>query len=177
VPPNPEKDALLHALSQTLVAQTRQTLDSNNAALTPLFAQQNALRSAHPQLSRELEELSRLDAAIDANERVLRDAMRDADVVIVEAAGRKRPEIDEVLCAPTAVGRQVYELVAEKAGCEAARVALGRALDRGRVPCEVWTRQIRGVAREEFLKMVVVRKIARGLGLEMRGVMEEGGWR
>ncbi len=118
-----------------------------------------------------------MDVAIDANERVLRDAMRDADIVIVEAAGRKRPEIDEVLCAPTAVGRQVYELVSEKAGCEAARVALGRALDRGRVPCEVWTRQIRGVAREEFLKMVVVRKIARGLELEMRGVVEEGGWR
>ena len=177
MPPNPEKDALLHALSQSLVAQTRQTLEYNNAALAPLLAQQNALRSAHARLSRELEELSLLDVAIDANERVLRDAMRDADIVIVEAAGRKRPEIDEVLCAPTAVGRQVYELVAEKAGCEAARVALGRALDRGRVPCEVWTRQIRGVAREEFLKMVVVRKIARGLELEMRGVMEEGGWR
>lgn len=102
--------------------------------------------------------------------------MRDADVVIHEAAGRQRPGIDEVLCAPTAVGRQVYELVAEKAGFEAARVALGRALDRGRIPCEVWARQVRGVAREEFLKMVVVRKIGKGLGLEMRG-LEQGGWR
>lgn len=103
--------------------------------------------------------------------------MRDADVVIVEAAGRKRPEIDEVLCAPTAVGKQVYELVAEKAGCESARMALGRALDRGRVPCEVWARQVRGVAREEFLKMVVIRKIAKGLGLEMSGLVEEVAWR
>lgn len=93
--------------------------------------------------------------------------MRDADNVIAEAKHRTVPPVDEVLVAPTVVGEQLYELVAEERACVEARGVLARALDRGRVGVEVWVRVNRGVAREEFLKKALVRKCASGLGLRV----------
>jgi ESCRT-I complex subunit TSG101 len=91
--------------------------------------------------------------------------MRDADKVIAEAKHRTVPGVDEVLVAPTVVAEQMYELVAEERACVEARGVLNRALDRGRVGVEVWVRNTRGVAREEFLKKALIRKAARGMGL------------
>ena len=46
---------------------------------------------------------------------------------------------------------------------------LQKAVDRGRVSGDGFVRQIRSLGRECFLKMVLARKCARGLGLEMGG--------
>jgi len=75
------------------------------------------------------------------------------------------PGVDEMLIAPTAVGNQLYELVAEERACVAAREGLGKALDRGRVGVESWVKGVRGVAREEFLKKWLAGRIGEGLGL------------
>lgn len=72
--------------------------------------------------------------------------------------------------APTVVGEQLYRLVAEERAIAEAMFVLGRALDKGRVGGDVFVRQMRGLARERFLKKVGVGKCARGLGLEMGGV-------
>ena len=73
--------------------------------------------------------------------------------------------MDDVLVAPTVVGEQLYGLVAEERALVEARGVLTRALDRGRVGCEGWVKGVRGLAREEFLKKVLIRKCARGMGL------------
>ena len=99
--------------------------------------------------------------------------MRSADTVVADAAHRTVPGVDEVLVAPTVVGEQLYELVAEERACVEARAVLGRALDRGRIGCEGWAKGVRGLAREEFLKKALVRKCARGMGLR---VGEEQEW-
>jgi ESCRT-I complex subunit TSG101 len=166
IPPNPEKDALLHALSQTLVAQTRQVITSNTSATASLTAQQSALLDAHSALQSELEQLEALDNALSSNERILLAAMRDAEQVMHDASSRRRPDIDDVLVCPTVVGGQLYNLVAEERACEEARLAVARALDRGRVGLDVFVKQSRALAREEFLKKALVRKVAKGMGLE-----------
>ncbi|KAF2397723.1 UEV-domain-containing protein [Trichodelitschia bisporula] len=175
IPPNPEKEHLLHSLSATLVDQTTRILNSNAAALQPLQAQQSALHAAHATLAEELSDLQFIDATLAANERILRDAMRDADAAIRDSARRRRPEVDEVLVCPTVVGGQVYGLVAEARACEEARVALARGLDAGRVGLEAFVKQTRSLAREEFLKKALVRKIALGVGLDLHGWKEPGG--
>ena len=91
--------------------------------------------------------------------------MRDADKVIENAKHRTVPGVDEVLVAPTVVGEQLYALVAEEISCRDSRALLGRMLDRGRVGCEGWVKEVRRVSREEFLKKVLVGKCARGMGL------------
>ena len=91
--------------------------------------------------------------------------MRDADACIANAQHRSVPSVDEVLVAPTVVGQQLYELVAEEKAIRDTREALGRALLNGRVSSESWVKAVRGLAREEFLKKVLVKKCAVGMGL------------
>lgn len=73
VPPNPEKDALLSALSSTLVASTRRTVEQNLAAVSPLQAQQAALQTARAKLTAELEQMGQLEKALERNEGILRE--------------------------------------------------------------------------------------------------------
>ncbi|EUC51019.1 hypothetical protein COCMIDRAFT_31586 [Bipolaris oryzae ATCC 44560] len=166
VPPNPEKDALLRALSQTLVSQINQTVSSNMAAIAPLRAQQAALQNAHARLQAELGELQQLDAALASNEQVLKGAMIEADRVMEDARRRKAPDVDDVLVAPTVVGGQLYTLTAEEKGIADALFVLGRALDKGRITPDVFVKQTRSLAREQFLKKALIKKIARGMALD-----------
>ncbi|KAF2865148.1 UEV domain-containing protein [Massariosphaeria phaeospora] len=166
VPPNPEKDALLRALSQTLVSQLQQTVSSNHAAVAPLRAQQVALQTAYSRLQAELGELQQLDAALASNENILREAMIEADRVMEDARRRKAPDVDDVLVAPTIVGGQLYNLAAEERGIADALFVLGRALDKGRVGADVFVKQTRSLAREQFLKKALIKKIAKGMALD-----------
>ncbi|OAL49086.1 UEV-domain-containing protein [Pyrenochaeta sp. DS3sAY3a] len=166
VPPNPEKDALLRALSQTLVSQINQTVSSNVAAVAPLRAQQVALQNAHSQLQVELGELQQLAAALASNEQVLKGAMAEADRVMEDARRRKAPDVDDVLVAPTVVGGQLYTLAAEEKGIADALFVLARGLDKGRVSADVFVKQTRSLAREQFLKKALMKKIAKGLALD-----------
>lgn len=166
IPPNPEKDALLTALSSTLVAQLRQTITDNTNAIASLQAQQFALREAHGRLQAELDQLQQLDAALASNEQILRNAMVEADRVMEEARTRKVPDVDDVLVAPTLVGGQLYSLCAEEMACADALFVLGRALDRGRVGADVFVKQTRSLAREQFLKKALIKKIAKGMALD-----------
>lgn len=140
VPPNPQKDALLTALRQTLVQQTRQVVASNQAAVTPLRAQQQALQAAYSQLQAELGELQQLDAALASNEKILKGAMVEADRAMDDAQKRQAPDVDDVLVAPTVVGQQLYTLAAEERGIADALFILGRALDKGRITADVFVK-------------------------------------
>ncbi|KAF2278863.1 UEV-domain-containing protein [Westerdykella ornata] len=166
VPPNPEKDALLQALSQTLCAQIRQTVTSNTSALAPLRSQQAALQTAYWTLQNELHQVQELDAALASNEKILQETMREADRVMEEARTRKVPDVDDVLVAPTVVGGQLYNLAAEERAIADALFVLGKALDRGRVGADVFVKQTRSLAREQFLKKALIKKIAKGLALD-----------
>lgn len=169
IPPNPQKDAILTALSATLVNQIHKAVTDNAAAIAPLQAQQVALRQAQSRLQSEIEQLSQLDAALSSNEKILHDAMHQADRVMEDARRRKVPDVDDVLVAPTVVGGQLYALCAEEKACADAMFVLGRALDKGRVSSDVFVKQTRSLARERFLKMALVKKIARGMGLDEAG--------
>jgi ESCRT-I complex subunit TSG101 len=148
------------------VAQSRQVITSNTEATASLTAQQSALRNAHAVLESELEQLQALDQALESNERILLNAMRETEQVMRDASGQRRPDIDDVLVCPTVVGGQLYNLVAEERACEEARLAIGRALDRGRISLDVFVKQSRSLAREEFLKKALIRKVAKGMGLD-----------
>jgi len=82
------------------------------------------------------------------------------------------PSIDDLLVAPTAVANQLYDLVAEERALGDTIFVLGRAVEKGRVSPQTFVKVTRGLAREWWLKKVLVRKCARGMGLD-DGV----GWR
>jgi ESCRT-I complex subunit TSG101 len=167
IPPNPEKEHLLQAISTSLVQQAQQKVQQNLSAIAPLQAQQQALRAAYARLENERSQLENLDATLSSNESILRRSIQDCNHVISEAKSKKQPPIDEVLVAPTLVAQQLWTLTAEEAACREAMYVLQKAVDRGRISGNDFVRQMRGLGRESFLKMVLARKCARGLGLEV----------
>ena len=140
IPPNPQKDALLAAFSQTLTQQISSSHASNLSALPPLRAQQAALTQTLNAINRETSQLNDLEALLSSNEKILHQAMRDADKVLEDAKRRTVPNIDEVLVAPTVVAGQLYQSVAEEKAIEESRAVLGKALDKGRIGSEVWAK-------------------------------------
>jgi ESCRT-I complex subunit TSG101 len=65
------------------------------------------------------------------------------------------------------VGQQVYNAVAEEQAARDVRLALGRALDKGRIGVKEYVKEMRGVGREEFFRKALVRKAGVGMGLEV----------
>ena len=185
IPPNPEKDAVLHSLSRAIT----QTLQSNvaraNSAISPLHAQSNALNAAMATLQSEASSLNNLQTTLQSNISILQHSLHQADTVIAGAKARLDdlssssnpsnkpptglPPIDDVLVAPTVVGKQLYDLVADERGIQRALYALQVGLVTGRVRMDAWAKHTRGLAREAFLKKALIRKAGLGMGLSVDG--------
>jgi len=166
IPPNPEKDMLLHQLAQTLHAMRQQARAQNDSSLQGLQAQRAAMDAAAAAIQTESAQLAQLTDLLSSNTAILQDSLRKADKVIESSAALPEPDIDELLVAPTVVGNQLYELVAEERALADAIFVLGRAVERGKVAPGAFARMTRSLAREWYLKKALVRKIGVGMGLE-----------
>lgn len=186
IPPNPEKDALLHAVSRTLAETLHAHATQSDTAAQSLVSQSRSLHAAMATLQGEVSNLNSLHASLQSNTTILQQSIHRADATIADAQVRSAsastsavvpstssadpqsglPPIDEVLVAPTVVGKQLYDLVAEEQGLQHALYALQAALVRGVIGVDSWSRQTRGLAREAFLKRALIRKIGLGMGLE-----------
>ncbi|KAK4194483.1 UEV domain-containing protein [Triangularia verruculosa] len=165
IPPNPEKDALLHQLASTLHALRQQARDQNASSLLGLQAQRQAMAQANHRLQSESAQLTQLSSLLTSNTAILQDSLRKADSVIENSSRLPEPNIDELLVAPTVVGNQLYDLVAEERALADAIFVLGRAVERGRIAPQTFARLTRSLAREWYLKKALVKKIGVGMGL------------
>ncbi|OQE11299.1 hypothetical protein PENFLA_c073G06459 [Penicillium flavigenum] len=187
IPPNPEKDALLHAVSRTLAEALRANAAQSDTAAQSLVSQSRSLHAAMATLQGELSALNTLHTTLQSNTTVLHQSIHRADATIADAQARSTsisassapststpsgntpsglPPIDDVLVAPTVVGKQLYDLVAEEQGIQQALYALQAALVRGVIGVDSWSRHTRSLAREALLKRALIRKIGRGMGLD-----------
>ncbi len=130
-----------------------------------LDAQRAAMNAAASRLQAESAQLAQLSGLLTANSSILQDSLRKADGVIENSSKLPEPNIDELLVAPTVVGNQLYELVAEERALADAIFVLGRAVERGRIAPGTFARMTRSLAREWYLKKALVRKIGVGMGL------------
>ncbi|OTA03608.1 Vacuolar sorting protein/ubiquitin receptor Vps23 [Trichoderma parareesei] len=167
IPPNPEKDALLRQLAQTLASIRQRSRQQNESSLAGLEAQQSAMLSAMSALQAEMGQLTQLSNVITSNTNILHDALRKADAVIEGSRSYAVPDIDELLVAPTVVANQLYRVVAEERALGDAIFMLGRAVERGRISPAAFAKMTRSLAREWYLKKALARKIAQGMGLLM----------
>jgi ESCRT-I complex subunit TSG101 len=170
IPPNPEKDALLSALSQSITQTLHHDISQNVASLPLLRSQNEALHSSLRTLESELSQLQALQGTLTGNVSILQSSLREADKCISSAHARAQrgeiPKIDEMLTAPTVVGKQLYDVLCDERGIEAATLALQAALTRGRISMDVWAKKTRELSREGFKRKVLSKKIAGGIGLE-----------
>ncbi|KAH7121964.1 UEV domain-containing protein [Dactylonectria estremocensis] len=165
IPPNPEKDALLHQLAQTLCAIRMRARQQNDSSMAGLQAQRTAMLSAMPALQAEAGQLTQLSNVLTSNSNILHDALHKADGVIEGSRSHPVPDVDELLVAPTVVANQLYTLVAEERALGDAIFMLGRAVERGRIAPAVFAKMTRSLAREWYLKKALVRKIGQGMAL------------
>lgn len=93
--------------------------------------------------------------------------MQTIDQSIATSSQQKRPEIDAIIISPNAVGNQVYNCVAEEQAARDVRLALGRALDRGRIGVKEYVKEMRGVGRDEFFRKALVVRAGTGMGLDV----------
>ncbi|KAF4995368.1 hypothetical protein FGRMN_5152 [Fusarium graminum] len=165
IPPNPEKDALLRQLAQTLYSIRMRSRQQNDSSMSGLQAQRTAMLSAIPAFQAEGGQLAQLSSILTSNSNILRDALHKADGVIESSKSHPVPDVDELLVAPTVVANQLYTLVAEERALGDAIFMLGRAVERGRITPAVFAKMTRHLAREWYLKKALVRKIGQGMGL------------
>ncbi|KAJ5861879.1 uncharacterized protein N7529_009189 [Penicillium soppii] len=165
IPPNPEKDTLLRAVSHSLAESLRVNAAQSDIAVQSLVSQSRSLHSALATLQGEVSALNSLHATLQSNTAVLQQSIHRADATIADAPP-DLPPIDDVLVAPTIVGKQLYDLVAEEQGIQQALYALQAALVKGIIGVDSWSKHTRSLAREALLKRALIRKIGRGMGLE-----------
>ncbi|KAI0189854.1 UEV domain-containing protein [Astrocystis sublimbata] len=165
IPVNPEKDALLRQLASTLYSMRQHKRQQNESSLAGLSAQRTAMLTALQNIQSDMAALNPLSNLLASNTTALHSALQGADAVINNSKTQKPPAIDDLLVAPTVVGNQLYDVVAEERALGDAIFVLGRAAERGRIAPAVFAKTTRGLAREWFLKKALARKIARGMGL------------
>ncbi|APA16150.1 hypothetical protein SS1G_10308 [Sclerotinia sclerotiorum 1980 UF-70] len=165
VPPNPEKDMLLHKLASALHSQRLHHTTQTTSSLPGLQSQQKSMLSTLNAMQSELSALESLSALLTNNTTILHNSLQTADQLLQSSQHRTRPSIDELLVAPTVVGNQLYELVCEERSLADAIDVLGRAVERGRISGPTFAKMTRGLAREWYLKKALIRKIGRGMGL------------
>ncbi|KAL5048619.1 hypothetical protein BDW71DRAFT_177131 [Aspergillus fruticulosus] len=182
IPPNPEKDALLQAVSKSLTETLHANITHTESAAHSLTSQSHSLHAAIATLQAEISSLTTLNSTLESNTSILTQSLHRAEAVIADAQSRVStaqassssepsptsglPPIDDILVAPTVVGKQLYDLVAEDRGIQQALYALQGALVKGIIGVDTWSRHTRGLAREAFLKRALIRKIGKGMGLE-----------
>lgn len=167
IPPNPEKDALLRQLAQTLASMRNQSRQQNESSMAGLQAQRNAMLAVLPAMQSEMGQLAQLSNVLTSNTAILHEALHKADGVIEGSKSHPAPDIDELLVAPTVVANQLYSLVAEEKALGDAIFMLGRAVERGRISPTVFAKMTRSLAREWYLKKALARKISLGMGLSL----------
>ncbi|CAK7566187.1 MAG: Suppressor protein stp22 of temperature-sensitive alpha-factor receptor and arginine permease [Sporothrix epigloea] len=165
VPLNPEKDALLHQLAQSLATLRQQSCSKNEASMAGLQAQRTAMLTAFGRLQQDLADVERLSAMLASNTDILHESLAAADNVVASSKQMPIPAVDDLLVGPTVVANQLYDLVAEERALADAVFMLGRAVERGRVNPAVFAKLTRSLAREWYLKKALVRKVGRGMGL------------
>lgn len=165
VPPNPEKDMLLRQLAATLHNMRQHAREQNESSLAGLAAQKQAMLNGLRDLQSDAANLAPVSAMLSSNTAILQASLREADGLIAQVKAQPKPNIDELLVAPTVVGNQLYDLVAEERALGDAIFVLSRAVERGNLSPAVFAKTTRSLAREWYLKKALVRKIARGMGL------------
>ncbi|KAL2887917.1 Ubiquitin-conjugating enzyme E2 variant 3 [Ceratocystis lukuohia] len=167
IPPNPLKDQITSDIGAALHAKRQETLERYTSSISGLHTQHEAMASAMQGMHAELADLAHFHQTTITNISILRDTIAHADKIIADSASLPNVDIDELLVAPTVVANQLYAVVAEERALNDAIFVLGRALERGRISPAVFAKTTRGLARDLFLRRALVRKIGKGMGLDM----------
>ncbi|KAK6514224.1 hypothetical protein TWF506_008625 [Arthrobotrys conoides] len=165
LPPNPEKDRLINEIAKILQQKADAASMKTMASLEQTISQAEAMAKTEAYMERERIELIRINDVCEKDQRILNERIGMADDLIREVRDREAPNIDGVVVAPTVVHNQLYELVTDDMAIEDTIYVLGKALDKERITLDVFLKHTRALAREQFMKRALVKKISRQIGM------------
>ncbi|KAF3086887.1 hypothetical protein TWF102_007535 [Orbilia oligospora] len=165
LPPNPEKDRLINEIAKILQQKADAASAKTMASLEQTTSQAEAMAKTEAYMERERIELTRINDVCEKDQRILNERIGMADELIREVRDREAPNIDAVVVAPTVVHNQLYELVTDDMAIEDTIYVLGKALDKERITLDVFLKHTRALAREQFMKRALVKKISRQIGM------------
>ncbi|KAK9490266.1 UEV domain-containing protein [Lipomyces doorenjongii] len=168
LPPHPEQKRLLNDIAAVLQKKATEAQPKLQQQADHLRNTLDMLRRTEANLASEQSELTRVSEACSRNKAILKDKIRQAEDAIIEASQRGEVSVDEIVCAEAVVFNQLYELAADDLAIEDTIYVLGKALDRERISLDDFLKHARTLAREQFMKRALVRKIALDTGLSQR---------
>ncbi|KAK9375725.1 UEV domain-containing protein [Lipomyces chichibuensis] len=168
LPPHPEQQRLLNDIADVLQKKAIEAQPKLQQQVDHLRNTLDMLRRTEANLASEQSELTRVSEASARNKTILKDKIRQAEEAIIEASQRGEVNVDEIVCAEAVVFNQLYELTADDLAIEDTIYVLGKALDRERISLDDFLKHVRTLAREQFMKRALVRKIALDTGLSQR---------
>ncbi|KAF8430122.1 UEV domain-containing protein [Tirmania nivea] len=182
LPPNPQKDHVIHSISLALHNLAVQSWQKTQTALEQAASQREALLRAEQKMLQEQNELRNIEAVAEMDIGIFRERISMAANLIYEVGegggedgGKWRvPDADKLVVASTVVHGQLYDLVTEDMAVEEAMFVLGRALDKERVGLDVFLKHMRTLAREQFIIRATIKKIVGMIKLE-EGEGRKGG--
>ncbi|KAF3909585.1 hypothetical protein AA313_de0205846 [Arthrobotrys entomopaga] len=165
LPPNPEKDRLINEIAKILQQKAEAASAKTMVSLEQTTSQAEAMAKTEAYMERERIELIRISSVCEKDQRILNERIGMADDLIRDVRDREAPNIDAVVVAPTVVHNQLYELVTDDMAIEDTIYVLGKALDKERVTLDVFLKHTRALAREQFMKRALVKKISKQIGM------------
>ncbi|KAF8311247.1 UEV-domain-containing protein [Clavulina sp. PMI_390] len=168
-PPNPHVMALHNEIHARITAQMALVTKAMTEDTDRLRAIQADLLAGEPAIR---DEMGRLGAVRDVCRAVAdktREWVTQVEAAVTETKRRGEPEVDELVCSTTIVYNQLIELVAEDNAIEDTMYHLHRALNAGRIDLDRFTKTMRELAEEQFMKRALIEKIEAGMPVGTRG--------
>lgn len=165
-PPNPERMKALDKLHEQLTTEAnaiQAQVHADDTHIEGLWMQLSSLEAA---ATTEISLLRQLEAQAEKNNKILSDKMDQARRVITQARACEIPDIDSAVCAENVVFNQLYDLTAQEQAIDDTIYALSLALDREKITVDPFMKHVRNLAREKFMKVATIDKIAVGAGLK-----------
>ncbi|KAK7203773.1 UEV domain-containing protein [Myxozyma melibiosi] len=168
LPPHPEQTRLLTQIADALQRKADAAAPQMKKQTDQLKGTLDMLSRAETNLAREASELERIAEGCERNLKILSDRIGQAEARTAEAkkdGAQANLDVNSIVCAEAVVFNQIYELAADDLAIGDTIYVLGKALDRERIGLDEFLKHARTLAREQFLKRALVRKIAEDTGM------------
>ncbi|PKY38505.1 UEV-domain-containing protein [Rhizophagus irregularis] len=114
----------------------------------------------------ERKQLIEKDVRIREKTEILRGKIAEIDKLIEQAKNMPDVSVDDILCGTTIVYNQLFDLIAEDNAIEDATYYLGKALSSEKIDLNSYMKNIRTLAREQFMRRALIQKVRRQAGLD-----------
>ncbi|TPX64834.1 hypothetical protein SpCBS45565_g05586 [Spizellomyces sp. 'palustris'] len=164
-----ERTAKLNALREAVKDRLRHRQRELNAAIPAdierLLHVNKRLSEGEVSISETIRKLGQEQGNVQNNIELLQQKNKELSESI--DALRQQPDVnvDDVVGGSTVVYNQLFELVAEDHAIDDALYYLGKALDAEKIESAAFLKNVRGLAREQFMKRALIKKIRQHAGL------------